>query len=103
MPILALRSSNLGIQQLPHTEHVWDKHAIKAAIYRKGKTLSDLAKENGIPAPTLRSALVKPTKNAEIIISNFLNIPVYELFPDRWTKENKRIYPRTSKHQLESK
>lgn len=76
-----------------HEEH-WDKHAIKAAIYRKGKTLASLAKDNKMPEPTLRSALNKPCKSAELIIAAFLEKPLFELFPERWTKENQRIYPR---------
>ena len=90
----------MGILQIPPKEQIWDRHAIKAAIYRKGKTLSDLARDNGLPEPTLRSALIKPTKNAELVISQFLEVPLHELFPDRWTEESKRIYPRTQKRQL---
>lgn len=87
----------MGLLQENPTEQVWDKHAIKAEINRKGKTLSDLAREHNLPESSLRSALVKPTLNAEIIISNFLGKPLFELFPERWTKDNKRKYPRYNK------
>lgn len=75
-------------------EHFWDKHAIKAAIYRKGKTLADLAHDHAMPETTLRSALSKPCKSGELVIASFLGIPLYVLFPERWTAEGKRIYPR---------
>ena len=85
----------MGSMQNPK-EQFWDKHAIKAAIYRKVKTLADLAHDNAMPETTLRSALIKPCKSAELVIAKFLGEPLYVLFPERWTSNNKRIYPRYS-------
>ncbi|ENX20158.1 hypothetical protein F892_03081 [Acinetobacter vivianii] len=81
------------------SEQIWDKHAIKAEICRKGKSLSALARDHKMPESSIRSALIKPTLEAELVISNFLEKPLYELFPDRWTKDNKRIYPRYRKSE----
>ncbi|MBK0062417.1 MULTISPECIES: helix-turn-helix domain-containing protein [unclassified Acinetobacter] len=85
-----------AIAQSP-SEQIWDKHAIKAAICRKGKSLAALARDHQMPESSLRSALVKPTKEAELVISQFLEKPLFELFPERWTEDNKRIYPRYNK------
>jgi len=52
-----------------------------------------------MPEPTLRSALAKPCKSGEEVIAQFLELPLYVLFPERWTIDNKRIYPRTLKRK----
>lgn len=87
----------MGSMKLPNEHSVWDKHSIKAAIARKGKSLSDLARSVDMPETTLRSALDKPCLSGEIAISKFLEIPLHILFPNRWDKNGKRIYPRTLK------
>ena len=89
----------MGSMHLPKEHNVWDKHSIKAAIARKGKSLSDLARDFDMPEPTLLSALAKPCKSGEEVIAQFLELPLYVLFPERWTIDNKRIYPRTLKRK----
>jgi len=87
----------MGFEQNP-TEQ-WDKYSIKAEIERRGKSLAQLAKDNNLPAQTVRNALCHPSKRGEQVISTFLEKPLHELFPDRWTVDNKRIYPRYSKKE----
>ncbi|RSN77927.1 helix-turn-helix domain-containing protein [Acinetobacter haemolyticus] len=89
----------MGVMTKNPSEQIWDKHAIKAEICRKGKSLAALARDHQMPASSVRSALIKPTLEAELVISEFLGKPLYELFPDRWTKDNKRIYPRYNKSE----
>lgn len=88
----------MGIIQIPN-EKIWDKHEIKAEIARKGHTLTSLAASYDMPPQTVRNALIKPSKSGELIIAKFLEMPVHQLFPDRWTKDNKRIYPRYNNKQ----
>lgn len=76
------------------SEQIWDRYAIKAAICRKGGSLAALARDHQMPESSIRSALIKPSLEAELVISKFLEKPLFELFPERWTKDNKRIYPR---------
>jgi Ner family transcriptional regulator len=52
-----------------------------------------------MPESSIRSALIKPSLEAERVISNFLEKPLFELFPERWTTDNKRIYPRYNKSE----
>lgn len=80
---------------------VWDRHTIKAAIARKGFTLTGLAIEHGLSSQAVRNALDVPSKSGEIAIAKCLDKPVHELFPDRWTSEGKRIYPRYSNKECE--
>lgn len=76
----------------------WHKEDIKAEIYKRGATMSSLARAHKVPESTVRNALSKPVKSAELIISRFLNIPLHELWPSRWTETGQRIRPRYTKH-----
>lgn len=80
----------------------WHKEDIKAEIRKRGKTMSDLARENDMPESTVRNALNKPVKCAEQIIASFLNVPLHELWPKRWTEDGKRIRPRYAKNSTAS-
>lgn len=82
-------------------EQGWDRYSIKAEIERRGKTLSQLARDYGLPDRTVRNALYNPSKSGEEVIANFLQVPLYELFPTRWTVENRRIYPRYCNKECE--
>ncbi|RYL25171.1 helix-turn-helix domain-containing protein [Acinetobacter piscicola] len=84
----------MGNQRKP-TE-TWDRYSIKAEIERRGKSLAQLARDNKMSEQAVRNALYMPSKSGEIAISTFLGKPLYILFPERWTKENKRVYPRYS-------
>lgn len=84
----------MGLEQKP-TEQ-WDRYSIEAEIKRRGKSVTQLAKDYGMSDRTVRNALYYPSKKGEIVISKFLGEPLHELFPDRWTSDNKRIYPRYS-------
>jgi Ner family transcriptional regulator len=74
------------------------KEDIKAAIRKKGETLSSLARKNEKPESTLRNALQKPVKCAELIIASFLEKNPHELWPDRWDENGQRIRPRYAKN-----
>lgn len=62
----------------------WDRHEIKAAIHRRGKTLFALAQEAGIEASSCWVALNRRHRAGEAAISNFLNVPLSVLWPDRY-------------------
>lgn len=82
------------VKQYPNEK--WDRYSIKAEIERRGKTLTQLAKDYEVSDRTVRNALYSPSKKGEIIIAEFLNKPLHILFPERWTVNGKRIYPRYS-------
>ncbi|MBU9231409.1 helix-turn-helix domain-containing protein [Burkholderia multivorans] len=89
----------MGLSQPPG----WHREDIKAAIRKRGKTMNDLARERGLPASTVRNALSRPVFSGEIAISEFLGIAAYELWPERWTKDGRRIRPRyANKHISDS-
>ncbi|ERE11443.1 MULTISPECIES: helix-turn-helix domain-containing protein [Chromobacteriaceae] len=72
----------------------WHKEDIKAAIRKKGTTMSDLARQRDLPPSTIRNALARPVFSGEVAIAEFLGIPLHELWPERWTQEGRRIRPR---------
>ncbi len=70
---------------------VWDRHSIKAEIYRRKQTLIGLAALYNLPPSSLRVALGRPYPKADRVISRFLNVPLHELWPDRYTRLGDRI------------
>ena len=67
---------------------------IRAEIKMKGLSLADVAAMAGIGESTVRQALRKPSTAGEMAIGKVLGKPLYELWPERWTKEGRRIRPR---------
>gem|GEM_PF-4064673 len=60
----------------------WDRHAIKAEIYRRGQTLTGLARQAGLADNAIRMALMgKRWARAEQVIADFLDVPADALFP----------------------
>ena len=68
----------------------WHPADIRAAIVKRGKTLTGLALENGLDSSACRAALIRPLPNAEKAISRLLGVPLHELWPDRWDEEGRR-------------
>lgn len=69
----------------------WHAADIRAAIAKRGKTLSGLALEAGLDASACRAALIRPLPKAERVISRFLDVPLHELWPQRWDAEGRRF------------
>lgn len=84
---------------------VWHKEDIKAAIRKKGLSLTALAITHSLPEASVRNALSRPLVSGEKAIASFLDVPLHELWPERWTKSGQRIRPRyahkyTTNHQV---
>lgn len=77
----------------PPAEPKWDEYAIKAEIYRRGETLTSLAKQLGHVPGSLRGAFHNPMSSANRAIAQFLDIPVQELWPD-WFDSDGELIPR---------
>ncbi len=73
------------------TEKIRDKHDIKAALQRKGMTLTRLAEINGLNPNTFRAVWSRTNRPAEAAIASFLEAPVEQLFPDRYPIQTTRI------------
>ncbi len=64
---------------------------IKAAIRKRGMTLSKLALDNGLDESCCRAALIRSQPEAEKVISRFLGVPLHRLWPDRYDESGGRV------------
>lgn len=64
---------------------------IKAAIRKKGMTMSALSLANDLDEATVRKSLQKPIPRANKAISAFLKKPLHKLWPDWYDKRGQRI------------
>lgn len=67
---------------------------IRAEIRMRGKTLTDVARLYDVSPKVVSLALQQPSLSGEKVIAAFLNRPLHELFPERWTEDGRRIRPR---------
>ena len=67
---------------------------IRAEIKMRGKTLTDVAREYKISPIVVSLPLKEPSLSGEKAIASFLGKSLHQLWPERWTKDGKRIRPR---------
>jgi Ner family transcriptional regulator len=65
----------------------WHRADVVAAIHKRGTSLAELARDNGLADATLRAALTYPRKPSNQIIANFLGRKLHELWP-HWFDEH---------------
>ena len=65
----------------------WDKHRIKAEINRRGETLRSLEDRFDLSPNTLSVSLLKRFPRGDEVIAAFLQIPLYQLWPDRYDED----------------
>ncbi len=70
----------------------WHPEDVKAAIRKRGKTLSDLSRDHQFSEAYLRNALCRPLFEAEQIIARFLGVPAQEIWPDRYNTDGEADY-----------
>lgn len=80
----------------------WHPEDVKAAIRKKGVTLSDLSRDNEYSEAYLRNALHRPIFKAEQIIARFLGVPAQEIWPDRYNVSGEADYRGWSKARREN-
>ena len=68
----------------------WHPADIRAEVSKRGKTLSGLARDAGLDESACRVALIRPLPKAEVAIARFLDVPLHELWPLRWSPEGLR-------------
>lgn len=72
----------------------WDRHSILGELRRRGMTLNRLAEVRGISPNGFRHIWSRQNEKSERAIAEFLDIPVEELFPDRYPKTKAKILAR---------
>ena len=68
----------------------WHREDIRAAVRKRGKTLSRLALDSRLEPSACRVALCRRHWRGETAIAAFLEVPVQELWPERWNPDGSR-------------
>lgn len=76
-----------------HSVNDWHPEDIKAAIRKRGVSMSELARANGYENPrTFMNVLRTPYPKVQNIIADFLKVDAAEIWPSRYQKST-RIQP----------
>ncbi|KIZ34586.1 sugar fermentation stimulation protein B, partial [Raoultella ornithinolytica] len=62
----------------------WHRADILAAIKKRGRTLAQLSRDNGLHERTLYNVLERHWPKGEKIISDFIGVPVSTIWPERY-------------------
>lgn len=92
MKVIGFAMPSTKSAQVSDLEEGWHPADIKAAIHKRGMTLSKLAVDNGLTESCVRAALLRCQPAADAVISSFLGVPLHELWPDRWDAEGLRVH-----------
>ena len=68
----------------------WHPEEIKAEVRKRDITLSRLALDHDLPADACRKALRARLPKAERVIAAFIDVPLHELWPERWDADGTR-------------
>lgn len=71
----------------------WHPEDIKAAIRKRGETLTSLGRKRNIDCRLMSLSLSYPHKAAEAAIASFLNVPAHMIWPSRYHGDGKRRRP----------
>jgi Ner family transcriptional regulator len=67
----------------------WHPEDVKAAVRKRGETLTSLSLKNGFSESYLRNALMRPLFDGEQIIARFLRVSAAAIWPDRYDANGK--------------
>ena len=81
------------------SEQGWHREDIKAAIRKRGTTVTKLAIDNNLSSSACRVALVRPSPAGESVISSFLGVPLQDLWPDRYDPYGRRLAVRNKRDE----
>ena len=73
---------------------IMDWQAIKAEIHRRGMTLTELAKRNGMHPTLCRQVSSRTNRKAQQAIADFIGEKPEDLWPDRYPMGKPRILDR---------
>jgi len=78
----------------PKTLSGWHAEDVKAAIRKKGLTLSALSKKHKYSDSYLRGTLIRRRPRGEEIIASFLGLSPAEIWPERYNSGGARSHGR---------
>ena len=68
----------------------WNVNGIRA-VWKKGFSLSQLARDNGMTPTAFSVALRRPVKRAEAVIAACIGISPQKIWPDRYDATGRRL------------
>ena len=75
----------------------WHPADIRAAVSKRGSTLTKIAEAAGLHRNTAQQALTAPCYAGEQAIAAFLDIPAHEIWPGRYDSAGLPRHPRIRK------
>lgn len=75
------------------TKTGWHRADIIAAVWKRGKSLAALARDNGLSSGTLGAALTYPRLPSNTIIARFLGKTLHEIWPQWFDERDELIRP----------
>jgi Ner family transcriptional regulator len=92
-PLLIFQESlSLSPSPLP-TSSQWHRADIIAAVHKRGSSLSVIAKRIGLSPKSMSYALGKRHPRANQAISEFIRVPLHELWPAFYPPEPAKLTP----------
>jgi len=76
----------------------WHKSDIKAALEKRGLTLSDLDRENSLPDGACSRTLREPYQLGELIIAEALDLSPRQIWPSRYRTDGVRLRPQPARN-----
>jgi len=75
----------------------WHPADVKAAVQKRGETLTSLAERHNYDASYLRHALTRPLHKGELILAAFLGVKPQTIWPDRYDARGRRTVGRRAR------
>ena len=67
------------------TTKKWDRRAIKDELLRQNKTLTGIARDNGLYDSACRQGIIGASRKGAEALAEALGVPFREMFPDSYT------------------
>lgn len=67
------------------TTKKWDRRAIKDELLRQNKTLTGIARDNGLYDSACRQGIIGASRKGAEALAKALGVPFREMFPDSYT------------------
>ncbi|MGH6872166.1 MAG: helix-turn-helix domain-containing protein [Rhizomicrobium sp.] len=84
-------------RRLPKPLSGWHAEDVKAAIRKKGTSLTELSRKYGYSDSYLRGTLIRHRPKGEEIIARFLGVSPSDIWPERFGKPRKTKNGRVGK------
>lgn len=79
---------------MPNRTPKYDKHDVRRALQKQGKTLTSIAKAAGRSESLCRMAFIQPSASGEAIIAAETGFPAHRIWPDRYQKAKNGTFSR---------